>query len=98
MVTRNHRCHTLADTLNDRARFVTEDRREEALGVRALERVQVGVADCIGYNLQPDLTGTRRRDLDARDLHIIHAPCDRRVALDGLTLCLVSRVGDRSWR
>ena len=54
----------LADALDDSRRLVAEHAREEALGVEAVERVGVGVAERRRDDLDAHLAGARRRDDD----------------------------------
>jgi len=55
VVTNLDRHHTLADRLDNGAGFVAKDGREEPLGVRSAEGVDVRVAQSVGYHLDPHL-------------------------------------------
>lgn len=57
------RRHAFAYRFHDGRGFVAEDGREQALGVVAVERVDVGVAESIGDHLHSDLAGFGRSDL-----------------------------------
>ncbi|MNM91483.1 hypothetical protein D3C81_1037820 [compost metagenome] len=57
MVTHGHRGHALAHCLDDRAAFMTQDRREDALWVGAGQGVGVGVADTAGNHPQQHFAG-----------------------------------------
>ena len=88
----------LAHALDDRARLVAEDRREEPLGVGALESIKIGVADSVGHHLEAHLAWARRRDVDSGDAHIVDGIGNRGVALDGLAAGRVGRIRDRPRR
>ena len=67
MVAGLQRGHAGADLAHDAGALVAEDRREQALGIGARQRVGVGVADAGGLDLDQHLAGLRPLDVDGLD-------------------------------
>ena len=67
VVARLDRLHARPDLDHDARALVAEDRREQALGVGAGERVRVGVADAGRLDLDQHLAGLRPLELDGLD-------------------------------
>ncbi|MNZ60314.1 hypothetical protein D3C78_783820 [compost metagenome] len=67
VVTDGDRGDALAYRLDDRATFVAEDRREDALRVGAGQGVGVGVADTAGDHAQQHFTGLGHGHVDFDD-------------------------------
>lgn len=86
-VTGLKRGNTLADRLNNTSGLVTKDGRELALGVMAVERVDVSVAESIRDNLDADFASLRRRDLHVRHIErLLCLPGNGGLARDRLTV------------
>src|SRR3546814_13711962 len=68
VVARLHRGDARPDLAHDPRAFMTEDRREDALAVEAVQRVGVGVADARRYDLAQQLTRLRPFELDTEEL------------------------------
>lgn len=67
VVTRLHVGDALSHRLDDAGTFVTQDNGEGSLGVLAGQRVRICVADTCVVNLDTDLMGPGRSDLDVLD-------------------------------
>ena len=67
MVAGRERRHAGADLDHDARALVSEDRREEPLGIGARERVGVGVTDAGRLDLDQHLAGARPVELDGLD-------------------------------
>src|SRR6185437_6987195 len=63
--------HAAADIDDNAGAFVAEDRGEEAFGVRARQRVLVGVADAGGLDLHENLAVARPIELDGFDAELL---------------------------
>jgi hypothetical protein len=66
-----HVCDALADRLDDAGALVTEDNGESTLGVLAGESVGIGMADTGVVDLDADLVGLGRGDLDVLDAEVL---------------------------
>ncbi len=56
-----------SDLDDDAGTFVAEDRREQALGIKPVERIGIGVANARGLYLDQDLAETRTFKVDLDD-------------------------------
>ena len=85
-------CDTLAHALDNGAGLVAKDARELALGVGALPRVHIRVAQRVGDHAHAHLAGPRRVDCDRLDAQrLLGGESHRGLALDGLRRLLRAR-------
>jgi hypothetical protein len=63
-----HRGNAGTHFADDTSALVTEDRRKDAFGILAFERVGVGMADPSGHDLDQNLAGFRPFEVDLVDL------------------------------
>ena len=75
----------LANRLDDARTFVSQDNGESTLGVLARQRVRVCVADTGVVDLDADLVGLGRRNLDVLNAQLLASlPGNGSLAGDGL--------------
>ena len=94
VIARSHRGHALANRLDDAAGLMTQNGREEALGVTPFKGVQVGVADGVRHHLHSHLAWARRSDSHTAFLELVDAHGDDRVAHNLLAAPWVAAIGD----